>query len=53
MSFTTPAKMDDLSLLSLPITYIDFDVFMSGNQAKSVQLYYDNTGEIAVNDLLS
>lgn len=51
LTFTTPAKLDDLSLLQLPITYIDFQVVMIDMQPHHVQLYYDNTAEITVYSL--
>src|SRR5690242_16383535 len=52
VTFMTPAFIDveDYDMLSLPVTYIGFDVSCNDNQTHSIQLYYDNTGELCVND---
>jgi hypothetical protein len=48
LTFTTPALPDDLDLLSRPITYLTFDVSSTDQAAHEVSLYFDCTGEIAV-----
>ena len=48
--FTTPAFLDNLDYLSLPITYIDFYVKNLDTVKHSICVYYDNTAEVAVND---
>jgi hypothetical protein len=49
VSFSTPLLTHDYDLLSRPITYITFDLISLDGNSHSVQLYYDNTAEIAVN----
>jgi len=51
VTFTTPSAMVDTTLLSFndPVSYIQFEVH--AQLPHSVQLYYDNTAEITVNDV--
>eukprot|EP01118_Nematostelium_gracile_P012026 TRINITY_DN4337_c0_g1_i2.p1 TRINITY_DN4337_c0_g1~~TRINITY_DN4337_c0_g1_i2.p1 ORF type:complete len:685 (+),score=200.62 TRINITY_DN4337_c0_g1_i2:45-2099(+) len=49
VTFTTPSLTDDYDLLSRPITYITFVVTSIDGKSHSVQIYYDNTAEVAVN----
>eukprot|EP01114_Cavostelium_apophysatum_P001767 TRINITY_DN1153_c1_g1_i3.p1 TRINITY_DN1153_c1_g1~~TRINITY_DN1153_c1_g1_i3.p1 ORF type:complete len:726 (-),score=182.07 TRINITY_DN1153_c1_g1_i3:55-2037(-) len=49
LTFTTPALIDDIDLLSRPITFISFDIESVDNNGHQVELYFDHTGEIAVN----
>jgi hypothetical protein len=48
LTFTTPALLDDLDILSRPITYITFDVRATDQQPHEVALYFDCSGEWAV-----
>ena len=48
LTFTTPALRDDLDILSRPITYITFDIAATDKQPHDVALYFDCTGELAV-----
>lgn len=49
VNFTTPSILNDLSYLVLPGSYITFVVTSLDQQPHSVALYYDNSGEVAVN----
>jgi hypothetical protein len=49
LAFTTPTFPKDLDYLSRPITYLSYSVRSTDNKKHNVQLYYDNTAEIAVN----
>jgi hypothetical protein len=49
VTFTTPALLDDLDLLSRPLTYLTFDVWSTDQQPHEVSLYLDCSGEWAVN----
>jgi len=51
LTFTTPILPNSLDLLSRPVTYLTFDVWSYDGANHDVQLYYDNTGEIAVNQV--
>lgn len=51
VTFTTPALPSELDLLALPVTYITYSVASRDGQAHTVRLYYDNTGEVAVNSV--
>jgi len=51
LTFTTPLLPNSLDLLSRPVTYITYDVISTDGKSHSVQLYYDNTAEIAVNQV--
>jgi len=49
-SFMTPLLPDDLMVFSRPVTYLTWQAeAIDGNQ-HSVQVYYDNTAELAVNN---
>eukprot|EP01119_Soliformovum_irregulare_P002109 TRINITY_DN121_c0_g1_i8.p1 TRINITY_DN121_c0_g1~~TRINITY_DN121_c0_g1_i8.p1 ORF type:complete len:471 (+),score=120.63 TRINITY_DN121_c0_g1_i8:117-1415(+) len=51
LTFMTPLLTDDIELLSRPLTYITWEVASTDGKAHSVQLYYDNTAEIAVDQV--
>jgi len=48
LTFTTPALPEDLDILSRPVTYLTWEVRSADKQAHSVSLYFDVTGEWAV-----
>ncbi len=48
LTFTTPALLDDLDVLARPITYVTFDVRATDQKPHDVALYFDCTGELAV-----
>ncbi len=47
LSFTTPMLMDDLKLMSTPITYINFDYKSSLSQKQDVKIYFDISSSCA------
>lgn len=49
LMFTTPALVSDLDILSRPITYLTWKVKSVDGGSHDVQLYFDCSGEIAVN----
>lgn len=49
VNFTTPAILNDVSYLMQPGSYITLIVTSIDSQNHQVQLYYDNSGEVAVN----
>ncbi|HEX2134886.1 MAG TPA: DUF4965 domain-containing protein [Microvirga sp.] len=49
VSFVTPLLLDDLDLLSRPLTYVRFAVRALDASAHEVSVYLDMTGEWAVN----
>lgn len=52
VTFTTPSLPNFVEYGSLPISYISFNVSSTDGQTHDVRLYYDNTAEIAVSDVL-
>jgi hypothetical protein len=48
LTFTTPALPDDLDVLARPVTYVDFEVASSDQKPHEASLYFDCTGEWAV-----
>ena len=48
--FTAPQLIDDLDLLSTPINYISYHVRSLDKKAHDVQLYFETTPELAVNE---
>lgn len=48
LTFTTPALLDDLDLLARPVTYLTFEVSATDQQPHDVSLYFDCSGEWAV-----
>ncbi len=49
LTFTSPLLPDDLDLLSRPVTYVTFDAASADGRSHAVKLYFDATGEWAVN----
>ncbi|MEO2203461.1 DUF4965 domain-containing protein [Paenibacillus pabuli] len=49
VQFTTPLLLDDLELLSRPVTYISFHVRAIDHRKHEVKIYFDVTGEWCVN----
>ena len=49
VTFTSPLIADDLELVSRPASYITFGAASTDGKPHSVQLYFDATGEWAVN----
>jgi hypothetical protein len=50
VTFTSPLLMSDLELLSRPANYITFEVRSADDKPHAVEIYFDATGEWAVND---
>jgi hypothetical protein len=50
LSFTSPLLMDDLALLSRPVSYISYSVRSTDGKAHDVQLYFGASGNIAANN---
>ena len=48
LTFSTPSFPANVTLGSLPVSYITYDVVSVDGQTHSVSLYYDNTAEVAV-----
>jgi hypothetical protein len=48
VTFTSPLLMDDLEALSRPASYVTFEVAAEGGRARNVQVYFDISGEWAV-----
>lgn len=51
LTFTTPALPAEIEVLSRPVTYVTFDVRSADGAPHDVQIYFDASGEIAVNQL--
>ncbi|MDR6570879.1 glutaminase family protein [Chitinophaga ginsengisegetis] len=49
LTFTSPLLMDDLMLLSRPISYISYKVSSNDNAAHKVQVYFGASTNISVN----
>ena len=49
LTFTSPLLIDDLELLSRPVSYVTFEAQSTDGKSHDVQLYFDATGEWAVN----
>ena len=50
LTFTSPLLMNDLTLLSRPVSYISFKVRSNDNASHQAQLYFGASTDIAVND---
>lgn len=48
VQFTTPLLMDDLELLSRPVTYVTFQTYAVDGESHDVKIYLDITGEACV-----
>jgi len=51
VSFTSPLLMDDLDLLSRPVSYVDLGVVSADGKPHQVELHFDATAEWAVNNV--
>jgi hypothetical protein len=49
VTFLSPLLVDDLDVLSRPVSYVTLDVRSADGQPHDVRLYYDASSEIAVN----
>jgi hypothetical protein len=49
LAFTTPLLVDDLDLMSRPVTYVTFSARSLDGRSRKVACYFDMTGEMAVN----
>ena len=49
LTFLTPVLPHDLNLLSRPVTYLIWEVWSRDGASHEVELYYDNSAELAVN----
>ena len=49
--FFTPAILENITLLSLPITFIEFTVRNTDNVQHEIRLYYDNSAEPTINEV--
>ena len=49
LTFLSPLLVNDLDVMSRPVTYVTFDVRSADNQPHAVSFYYDACSEIAVN----
>ena len=50
LAFITPLLPEDLMIFSRPVTYLGWQVKSTDGKAHTVQLYYDNTAELVVNN---
>lgn len=50
LTFTSPLLMNDLDLLSRPVTYIDFKVQSTDGHAHDTKLFFGASTAVAVND---
>ena len=48
--FTTPLLLDDLNLVSRPVSYLTYQVKSRDNSSHDVQVYFEATPQWAVND---
>lgn len=51
LKFTTPLLMDNLDVLSRPVSYISYDVVSTDKKAHDVQIYFEASPEWAVNTI--
>ncbi len=51
VTFTSPLLMNNLDILSRPASYLTFDVQSNDSKTHEVQIYFDASSELAVNDL--
>ena len=50
VTFFTPLLMDDLKLMSRPVSYIAYDIRSNDGADHQVEFYFDISSEVAVND---
>lgn len=51
LSFTSPLLLNDLELLSRPVSYISYEIASADGKPHQVKLYYGFSGEFCVSDL--
>ena len=50
LTFLTPALPEDIDLLSRPVTYVDWEVMSLDGKGHEVEVWFDASPELAVND---
>lgn len=50
LRFTTPQLPTDIETMARPASYIEWDVTSQDGQDHTVQIYYDQSGEVVTND---
>ncbi len=50
LTFMTPSLPEDIDILSRPVTYVTYDFKATDGKTHEVSLYFDASGELAVND---
>lgn len=50
VDFTTPLLMDDIDVLSRPVSYVSFEVASIDSEKHDVKIYMDITGEWCIDD---
>ena len=50
MTFMTLALPEDLSVLSWPVTYLNWDAIAADGKKHMIQIYFDSAFELAIND---
>jgi len=48
--FFTPLLMDDLKIMSRPVSYVDYEITSNDGKDHKIEFYYDASAEIAVDD---
>lgn len=51
LEFVSPLLMNDLDVLSRPVSYVNYEVFSKDKQTHDVEIYFEATPEWAVNEL--
>ncbi|CAF3191796.1 unnamed protein product [Rotaria socialis] len=51
VEFLSPLLPKDLDLLTRPVTYVNFTLHATDGNEHSVEIYFDNTAELVVNDV--
>ncbi|UOB18457.1 glutaminase family protein [Abyssalbus ytuae] len=52
LTFTSPLLMDNLNLMSRPVSYIDTEVKSNDGKKHDVELYFGASSDIAVNNII-
>jgi len=52
LTFMTPAILEDLDLLSRPVTYLEYVVRSLDNKPHEVKVFFETTGAMAVDDII-
>jgi hypothetical protein len=50
LTFLTPALPEDIDILSRPVTYVTYEFLATDGKKHDVQVYFDASGELTVND---